>query len=588
VGYRKTILGRPGRTGTTTYAARLVVALLIGGFLWTSGPPAAHAQTGTSTTTPIGKCASGPCPLNIGGSFSWQDNGTSVSGQFTGSIVAYPIIVQASCATAAGLDSAKGPTTGPLAPHPGLMVPEPFTKPGPGKPLTANIDITVYHGPGTYTNAAFAHQTYAYPAGSQYSTAPVEEPDTAWSVTIEADGSGSLTYAGPAQGPAPLEPRPGLQPGQRAQIKFRMVWQCNDRATPVGVGLGATPTATTQPGPPRPGSPSKVSLVVVIASAVLLLAVLTLLGLLYRSRLRQRRRPPCQCSATISVSGPSQIGIRDCARPTHWTIPGHLTSEVLEGDGVEGRQVSAVLHAECTGGGTAEIASVAWSVRQTDAGHLAVTAEARVIVTCPGEEAAETRATGQLVIDLVAHPCCGPDITEQFLSTVNETFDRLAADPPFSATVFMVLNGRRIVCRPFDRGTFFPGGCPSTTQCADTVTVFGRCVDCYVPDNFYFGAIAGWLELPVAEMELMGWGAKLPKTDLGVVPGHVISEQLWNEGHTLGMQARDLHRHGRRYHLDAPDLERALRVAQIRDDCGKCDQPAPRWFWIDFGREPWH
>jgi hypothetical protein len=564
------------------------VPLLIAGFLWNSGPPAAHAQTATSTAGPTGRCVSGPCPLNIGGSFSWQDNGTSVSGQFTGSIVAFPSLAQATCAAAAGLDTAKGPTTGALAPHPGLIVPEPFTKPGPGKPLTAVIYVGVYHGPGTYTNAAFAHPTYAYPAGSQYSTAPVEEPDTAWSITIEADGSGSVTYAGPAQGPPPVGARPGLQPGQRAQIKFRMVWQCNDRATPVGVGLGATPTATTQPGPAPPGSPSKLSLVVVIASGVLLLALLAILGLIYRSRLRQRRRPPCQCSATISVSGPSQIGIRDCARPAHWAIPGHLASEVLEGDGVEGRHVSAVLHAECTGGGTAEIASVAWSVRQTDAGHLAVTAEARVIVNCPGEEAAETSATGQLVINLVAHPCCGPDITEVFLTTLNTTLDRLAADPPFSATVFMVANGVRMICRPLAHGTFTSGGCPSSQPCADTVTVFGRCVDCYVPDNFLFGVVAGWLDLPVTEMEVMGWGAKLTKSKLEVLPGHVVSEKLWNEGHRLGLQARDNHRRGRRYHLDGPDVERALRVAQNRDDCGKCDKSAMAPFFIDFGREPWH
>ena len=250
--------------------------------------------------------------------------------------------------------------------------------------------------------------------------------------------------------------------------------------------------------------------------------------------------------------------------------------------------MSAILHAECTGGGTAEIASVTWTVRQTDASHLEVTAEARVIISCPGEETAEARASSQLVINLVSHPCCGPDITEAFLSTINMTFDRLAADRPFSPTVFMVANGRRIIFRPFDRGTFFPGGCPSTRQCADTVTVFGRCVDCYVPDNLLFGAIAGWLELPVAEMETLGWAAKLLKTELAVVPGHVISDRLWVEGHTLGMQARDRHRHGRGYHLGGAELERALRVAQNRDDCGKCDQPGPRWFWADFGREPWN
>ncbi|HEY1989608.1 MAG TPA: hypothetical protein VGG43_09100 [Acidimicrobiales bacterium] len=119
------------------------------------------------------------------------------------------------------------------------------------------------------------------------------------------------------------------------------------------------------------------------------------------------------------------------------------------------------------------------------------------------------------------------------------------------------------------------------------MTIVGRCVDCYVPDNFLFGAVAGWLDLPVAEMEVMGWGAKLAKSSLEVLPGHVISEKLWNEGHALGLQAHTNHRAGRPCHLDGIALERALRVAQSRDDCRNCDQPATAPLFIDFGREPW-
>jgi hypothetical protein len=85
----------------------------------------------------------------------------------------------------------------------------------------------------------------------------------------------------------------------------------------------------------------------------------------------------------------------------------------------------------------------------------------------------------------------------------------------------------------------------------------------------------------------MGWGAKLAKSSLEVLPGHVISEKLWNEGHALGLQAHTNHRAGRPYHLDGIALERALRVAQSRDDCRNCDQPATAPFFIDFGREPW-
>ncbi len=289
----------------------------------------------------------------------------------------------------------------------------------------------------------------------------------------------------------------------------------------------------------------------------------------------------------ISVDGPSQIGVRECARPAHSVITGHLATEVLSGDGIEERHVTALLRAECTGGGTAEIASVAWSVRQTDADHLTITAAARILIHCESEGETETTATGQFVVTLVVHPCCGPDITDAFLATVNTTFDRLIADRPLSPTLFMTANGFRMICRPLAPGTFTPGGCPSSKECADTVTIVGRCVDCYVPDNLLFGAVAGWLDLPLAELEIMGWGAKLAKTLGEVVPGHVISEQLWNEGHALGRRARENRRQGRQYHLDRATLERALRVAQSRDDCGTCDQPAKTPFFIDFGQEPW-
>jgi hypothetical protein len=577
MGYRRKCF----RQATRKNSPRVVVAFLVAGALWTLGPVGAQAQTPPSTTTPTGRCATGPCPLNVGGTFVWHAADGSASGHFTGSLVLFPRMGQASCTAVADADTSR-PQTVPTPggpPHPGLMVPFPFTVPGPGKPLTAFIDIATYHGSGTYTQTSLAHQTYIYPAGSQYSTAPAESPGAAWSVTLDPDGSGHLTYSGPAQ-----HTGPGVPP---STIQLSMSWMCNDRATPVGVAQATTTPGSTPSGQPA-NHPSNVNVVVIVVAAVLLLAVLAILGGVLRARRRQTHRPPCSCSAAISVSGPSQIGISDCARPAHWVINGNHAAEVLEGDGIEGRHVTAVLHAECTGGGTAEVASVAWSVRQTDAGHLSVTAEARIVVHCQGEQETEVIATGDTVVNLVVHPCCGPDITDVFLATVNRTFDRLAADRPFSPTVFMVANGFRMICRPLPPGTFTPGGCPSSQPCADTVTIVGRCVDCFVPDNFLFGAVAGWLDLPVAEMTVMGWGAKLTKSNLEVLPGHVISEKLWNEGHALGLQAHSNRHAGRPYHLDRVALERALRVSQNRDDCGNCAQPAATPFFIDFGREPWH
>ncbi len=583
MGYRGKFIRRIGHEARVSNSARIGLVLLVAGALSTAGQAGAGVQAAPPSTTSAGRCASGPCPLNIGGTFAWRDNNTSVTGQFTGSLVLFPRIAQVPCAAGAAADTSRPPEIntpgGPL--HPGLIVPFPFSAPGPGRPLAAYIDVAVYHGPGTYTNASFAHQTYAYPAGAHYQTSPTESPGTAWSITMAADGSGNLTYSGPAQDFGPV------------QINLSMSWKCNDGATPQVVGQNTVAPTTTQPGlllPPRPqrtGYPSTANVVLIVVSAVLLVAILAILGLVFRTRRRQRRRPPCDCQVAISVDGPSRIGVRDCARPAHWVITGHLAAEVLIADGIEGRHVTALLRAECTGGGTAEITSVAWTVQQTGADHLTITAHARILIHCQGGEVEETAATGQYVVTLVVHPCCGPDITDVFLATVNTSFDRLIANRPLSPTVFMIANGFRMICRPFAPGTFTPGGCPSSNECADTVTIVGRCVDCYVPDNFLFGAIAGWLDLPVAEMAVMGWGAKLTKSNLEVLPGHVISEKLWNEGHALGLQAHTNRQAGRPYHLDRVALERALRVSQSRDDCGNCDQPATAPFFIDFGKEPW-
>jgi hypothetical protein len=143
-----------------------------------------------------------------------------------------------------------------------------------------------------------------------------------------------------------------------------------------------------------------------------------------------------------------------------------------------------------------------------------------------------------------------------------------------------------MICRPFKLGVFIPGGCPSRQQCSDTVTVCGRCLDCYVPDNFLFGVMAGWVDVPLAEMEVMGWTAKLVKTFPDVVPGHVISEELWQAGYAFGRAAHENARAGRPYHLDRATLERDLRVALSRDDCGPCDKPASG-LRLDFSEEPW-
>jgi hypothetical protein len=377
----------------------------------------AGAWAATSTPTPTGRCVSGPCPLNIGGSFSWQDNGTRVSGQFTGSLMALPVLAQVPCATIAGLDSSKAPTIGGLAPHPGLMVPEPVSAPGPGKPLRANIDIGVYHGPGTYTNASLAHPTYAYPAGSQYSTAPVEEADTAWSVTIEADGSGSLTYAGPAQGVAPVGPRPGLQLGQRAQIKFRMVWQCNDAATPVGAAPIHQGTSTTTseglPLPPVPGRNGHlpgVSVLLDVAVVVLVLAVIGVVGgWLWRRHRRRRRRPACTCSGHLVISGRNNLTVCECSHLS-WRLivvsrnAVHLVASAPDGRDAFARQYEAQLITECEGAADLQPAVYDWALKAT-AVSVVLEVTATQVGTCGDGSTCVVTEHATFPIGLRTRPC---------------------------------------------------------------------------------------------------------------------------------------------------------------------------------------
>jgi hypothetical protein len=544
-----------------------------------------QAQAAPTTTT--NRCAGGSCSLNVGGTFAWHDPDGSVSGHFVGSLVLFPRITQASCTAAAAADSSRPqsvPTPGG-PPHPGLIVPFPFTAPGPGKPLAAYIDIASYHGPGTYTNGSLAHQTYVYPSGirSGIQTAPADSPEAAWSVTVDPDGSGHLTYSGPAENTGPLVPQPFA-------IQLSMSWTCDDTATPQGTALApATPTPSTSSGgastPVHSSKGSGVSLwLVVVPVLAALLVILLLLGL-WRTR-RRPPRHPCTCQATFSVTGPTKIAVRDCARPKHWMIEGTTLAAILKGDGLEDRHFKAVPVIECTGGATGEITAVEWRVVQPHPWQLIVTFTAHVAVSCPDGTVTESQHTIETAVELVARPCCGPDITEVYLASINTSLDRLRRSPPLSSTYFMSRWGFRMICRPFAPGTFNAFGCPSSFECADTVTIVGRCVDCYAPDNFLFGVMAGWVDIPVAEMEAMGWGAKLVKTGGQVVAGHVISEQLWLAGHAFGQSAHQNAHNGRPYHLDRTTLDQAMRLAQSREDCGVCQESVSELF-IDFSLEDW-
>jgi hypothetical protein len=561
-------------------------AVLLLGLVFGSG----EAQAAPTPTT--NQCANGSCSLNVGGTFVWHDNKGSVSGKFAGSLVLFPRIAQASCTAVADADTSR-PQTVPTPggpPHPGLIVPFPFTAPGPGKPLAAYIDIASYHGPGTYTDASLAHQTYVYPAGSQFVTAPADSPGAGWSVTLDPDGSGHLTYSGPAQHTDPLVPP--------SPIQLSMSWNCDDMATP----QSATPapvTATTSPAsavpPPATSKGSGVNLWLVFVPVLGVLLVLLLLLALIRRRLLLRPPPqpqPCTCQVTFSVTGPTQIGVRDCARRDPWVIDGGTLSAILTGHEIEGRNFKAVPVFECTGGGTTEITGVEWSVQQPHPWQLIVTFVAHVAVSCPDGTVTQTQQTGETAVELVSRACCGPDITEVYLRSINTSLDRLRLDPPLSSTYFMARWGIRMVCRPYDRGVFNAFGCPSSKECADTVTIVGRCVDCYVTDNFLFGVMAGWVDVSVATLEAMGWGAKLTKTidlakaDVGVVPGHVISEQLWLVGYAFGRSAHQNAASGRTYHLDRATLDQSLRVAPSRDDCGVCEESVSE-FAIDFSSAGW-
>ncbi len=371
--------------------ARALAALIVTiGTVATLWPAVVGAAPGPSGA-PAGRCASGPCPLNIGGMFVWHDTDSTVSGRFAGSLVLLPRMEQVSCSAGADVDTSRPQTSVPGGPpHPGLIIPYPLTTPGPGHPLTAFIDLTSYHGPGTYTNSSLGHQTYAYPAGvaTGVQTSPVESPGAAWSVTMAADGSGSLTYSGSAENTGPL--------GPKVQINFTMSWQCDDTATPVGSAAPApvhhspSTTSTSSAGlplPPRPGSNGHlngVSVLITAAGAALLLTV-AVLGTLWWRR-RRRRGPACSCSGHVVITGPANLKVCECSH-LRWRLivvtrsVVHLVASAPDGRDAFARQYEAQLVTECEGAVELQPTIYDWTL-QTTATSVVLSVVATQVGTC--------------------------------------------------------------------------------------------------------------------------------------------------------------------------------------------------------------
>jgi hypothetical protein len=189
-----------------------------------------------------------------------------------------------------------------------------------------------------------------------------------------------------------------------------------------------------------------------------------------------------------------------------------------------------------------------------------------------------------LEVAMTLVPCCGPDITDGYINAINRIYSKLAKDLPFSSTAFMAKWGFRMIYRPLGQGVVFEDDCPSQ-GCSDTVTILGKCYDCFVGDNLLYGIVAGFLKLSFVELEAGGWAAKLAKNP-SIAP-HLSSEELWRKGHDIGTKARERLENRQAYDFDRTMLANALHGAPERESCRPCRKKGPDSAFIDFSREAW-
>lgn len=302
-------------------------------------------------------------------------------------------------------------------------------------------------------------------------------------------------------------------------------------------------------------------------------------------KLKRKPKVKCGCSVALVITGPTQLNLPRCAQPKSWSIKTEDSRRALldAGDGSP-RHYAAEAKVACTGGGQLDIGQILWSVSPKDASNLTITADLKAIQRCPEQADLPLTVTQHLEVKLFLVPCCGPDITDGYIASINRIYHKLAKDLPLSSTVFMAKWGDRMIYRPHKRGATFNEGCPSP-GCNDTVTILDKCYDCFVGDNLLFGIVAGFLGLSLLELEAGGWIAKLVKNPS--LAAHIASEELWRKGHDIGSKAKERLGKQQNYDFDRVSLENALRGVPEHEGCRPCKTKGPEPAFIDFSHEPW-
>ncbi len=351
---------------------------------------------------------------------------------------------------------------------------------------------------------------------------------------------------------------------------------------PVAIARPGTPLPEAAPKPPEGGTSSPGGLGLWIAAGVAA-AIAALIAIVRQTK--NRPKPECRCVMTAKVTGPTQIHVPQCAKPKKWIMKAEESQRAtLEVGDETPRHYSVEVNTSCTGGGKIELRQIFWSADYKDDHHLAVTAVVEGVRRCPGEPDDILSAVQSLEVAIALMPCCGPDITEGYIAAINRIYHKLAKDLPLSSTVFMARWGSRMIYRPYGHGVFFEDKCPSE-RCNDTVTMLGKCYDCFVGDNLLFGIVAGFLKISLLTLEAGGWLAKVVKQPGLVV--HATSEELWRKGLEIGTQARERLEKHQAYDFDRTILAKALQGVPERETCRPCKAKGPESAFIDFSREPW-
>jgi hypothetical protein len=356
-------------------------------------------------------------------------------------------------------------------------------------------------------------------------------------------------------------------------------------------GGGQPPAQHSHPGARTSGVPGY--LIGIIFGLALL--ALALGGWLWTRERRTRRRKPavetpaCACTLSISITGPERAMLNCGEHPATFDMirDGSLSGALSVGAGLPLKYFAIHPLIECTGGGTVEIDGTSWAAVRADRDHLTVTATVVGATRCPDKPPTRVSATASMQVTLSRPRCCGPDITDGFVASVNRTYRKLEqriSHPQFSATSFFLEWGDRMVYRPYTHGQVFDDGCPGE-GCNDTVTMLGSCYDCYVTDNLLFGIVGGFVKMPLVELEAGGWAAKLVKQF--EMLAHMTSEELWRRGHDIGSSARSTYDRSGRASFDRQVLAGGLRGVPQHESCSSCSEVGPTPAFIDFADAAW-